>query len=210
MKVFKYQSINLNLLNSLRKKTNWYSKLHLLNDPFECFFIDNTNTRIYTDFISTLATCCFSKNMNEILMWSHYANNHKGLCLEFEIEEEILKEQLLNVDYSNTTTLLDEVKTTKTGHLDLNISANGKFLWTKFENWGYEEELRTYVFCDELDIDGKEKPFLGELTAIYFGKNSNTEDIELIKHNSTHFDSLKYFKVDLDLENMKMSKLTEV
>lgn len=31
-------------------------------------------------------TCCFSENSNlkNILMWSHYANNHKGFCMEFD------------------------------------------------------------------------------------------------------------------------------
>lgn len=29
-------------------------------------------------------TACFSKHWDSILMWSHYANNHKGFCLGFD------------------------------------------------------------------------------------------------------------------------------
>ena len=27
--------------------------------------------------------CCFSEKKDDILMWSHYADGHKGFCLEF-------------------------------------------------------------------------------------------------------------------------------
>ena len=32
-----------------------------------------------------LATC-FSKRNDSILMWSHYADSHKGVCFEFDYE----------------------------------------------------------------------------------------------------------------------------
>ena len=28
--------------------------------------------------------CCFSEHPNNILMWSHYAKNHQGICLGFD------------------------------------------------------------------------------------------------------------------------------
>lgn len=30
--------------------------------------------------------CCFSARNNEILMWSHYADSHKGFCLGFKTD----------------------------------------------------------------------------------------------------------------------------
>jgi hypothetical protein len=211
LKIYKFHKININLLQSLRKETNWYSKLHLLNDPFECYLVDNTNTDIYQHFTSSLCACCFSKNMNEILMWSHYADNHRGVCLEFEItNEEIIKGQLIEINYSNELTIIDNVERTSTGHLSLSIISNGKFLATKFKNWSHEEELRTYVICEDANLTGEEKPFLGKLTAIYFGKNAFKDDIALVKHNSSHIGLLKFYLVELNNSNMKIEILREI
>jgi hypothetical protein len=211
MKLYKYHTINLYLLQSLRKKINWHSKLHLLNDPYECFFIDKTNTSVYKNFLSQLCVCCFSKNMNEILMWSHYANNHKGVCIEFEIiDESVINEQLFEVKYSNELLTHNNIEKTSLGHLSLNLNNNGKFLVTKFQNWSYEEEWRTYVICDDENLNGMEKHFIGNLTALYFGKNSSQDDIDLIKHNTSHILGLKYFKVDLNIKTMEIDIVSEL
>jgi hypothetical protein len=211
MKLYKYYTINFNLLQSLRKKVNWYSKLHLLNDPYECFFIDNTNTSVYKKLVSQLCVCCFSKNMNEILMWSHYANNHKGVCIEYEIiDESVIGKQLFEVTYSNDLLTQNNIKQTSSGDLSLNLYNNGKFLVTKFQNWSYEEEYRTYVICEDENLNGMEKPYLGNLTAMYFGKNSSQDDIDLLKHNTSHILGLKYLKVDLNIETMKIDVVCEL
>ncbi|WP_395056054.1 DUF2971 domain-containing protein [Flavobacterium sp.] len=149
--------------------------------------------------------------MSEILMWSHYADNHRGVCLEFEItNEETIKGQLININYDNDLTIIDNIERTSTGHLSINITSNGKFLANKFKNWSYEEELRTYIICEEANFAGKEKPFLGNLVAIYFGKNAAKDDIDLVKHNTSHINSLRYFIVDLNTENLKIEILREI
>lgn len=38
--------------------------------------------------LNEIGVCCFTKNPSNILMWSHYAHNHKGICLEFDILED--------------------------------------------------------------------------------------------------------------------------
>jgi hypothetical protein len=32
--------------------------------------------------------CCFAGNPSNLLMWSHYTNSHKGICLKFDILED--------------------------------------------------------------------------------------------------------------------------
>jgi len=149
--------------------------------------------------------------MDEILMWSHYANNHKGVCLEFEIfDEEIIKGQLLDINYDDNISSIDTVERLPLGHLSLNITANGKFLKTKFKNWSYEQELRTYVLDEDVNSNGKAKPFLGRLTAIYFGRNSSLPNVELVKTNSAHLGKVKYYSVELNTTTMKMEILREM
>jgi hypothetical protein len=37
--------------------------------------------------LSRFGVCCFSKGFNDILQWSHYADNHRGICLKFDLLE---------------------------------------------------------------------------------------------------------------------------
>lgn len=212
MKIYKYHTININLLHSLRKGTNWYSKLHLLNDPFECFLMDNTKTDVFKNWIPTLSVCCFSKNNNNILMWSHYANDHKGVCLEFDVpdDDKDLKKDLIEVVYNNELTVIDNIKRDEKGHVKIRMDTDGKFLKTKFKHWEYEEELRKYIKCKEENKSGKEEYYIGNLTAIYFGKNTSNDDIGLVKHNSKHINSLNYYQVDLDTSTMKMGIIKKI
>jgi hypothetical protein len=141
-------------------------------------------------------------------MWSHYASNHTGVCLEFDIVgDDIIKGRLMDVDYVSDYMVLDEVERTRTGHLSLNVTSNGRFLRTKFKNWSYEEEVRSYAICDAEHRTGRPQPFLGPLTGLYFGKNASINDIALIRHNLSHLPGIKLFQVDLDTNTMKMDKL---
>jgi hypothetical protein len=205
MKIYKYQPVNINLLNSLRTQMNWYSKLSYLNDPHECFFIDNTGTSIYKNFISTLCVCCFSKNMDNLLMWSHYADSHRGVCLEWEVDEKQVERLLHNVKYENNLTIINKVERYESGHLLLDSNTNAKFLLQKFKVWEYEEELRVYRICENIYKKGELNPYLGNLTRIFFGKNANTLDIELVKHNVRHISNIEFKNVHLDTSTMKMS-----
>lgn len=37
--------------------------------------------------------CCFSETCKSILMWSHYADRHKGICLRFRSAKDLLKKE---------------------------------------------------------------------------------------------------------------------
>jgi hypothetical protein len=38
-------------------------------------------------FLKNSSVACFSESCDNFLMWSHYANGHRGVCLEFDIKE---------------------------------------------------------------------------------------------------------------------------
>lgn len=68
--------------------------LQLGNDEFETTILKNMYDTL-NKYISLYLPveqyfACFSRNMNNYLMWSHYANNHTGFCLVFKpINQEI-------------------------------------------------------------------------------------------------------------------------
>ena len=85
--------------------------------------------------INNIGISCFSENDKNILMWSHYANNHEGLVLEFDVAETI--ETFLpafKVNYSSKYSTLSYLNKNKKEHLEL--------LTTKSVDWEYEEEWR--------------------------------------------------------------------
>ena len=65
------------------------SKLKMIEKSKE--YLDKYNQSV--DYINKIKNntyvCCFSdkKNSNSILMWSHYANCHKGFCVEYDSDE---------------------------------------------------------------------------------------------------------------------------
>lgn len=98
-------------------------------------FIENfkKNEEARLNFIktvrSTFRVSCFSQKNDSILMWSHYANSHKGFCLEYDFK--MLKELItlpLPVKYSND--------------LPNDIDDKLKLIFTKSKEWSYEEEWR--------------------------------------------------------------------
>src|SRR5690606_30082346 len=87
--LFKYQRINDNSLNGLRKGRLWASLPSTFNDPFE-FKYSQVGVNPLTDEvdylldqISSFKVVCFTLDPLNILMWSHYASNHEGMCLGF-------------------------------------------------------------------------------------------------------------------------------
>lgn len=174
---------------------NWYSRISYLNDPNEFYFKDNTGIEDIQKLKNSLCVCSFSKNNNSILMWSHYTDNHYGVCLEWDFDVEKYKGAFFEVQYSDEINVIDKVERTNSGHLHLNINTNGKFMNTKFKEWSYEEEIRMIRVEENPELKGLYGEFPGELVAIYFGIKVSTEDIELVKANSRHFEKIKFYKV---------------
>ena len=211
MKLYKYHTINKNLIWSLSNSKNWYSKLLYLNDPFEAFFEDNTNTEVYKKFKEKLCICSFSKNREEILMWSHYGDEHKGVSLEFDCSGGVdFTSSTFHIIYDNKISSIQEIEVTNTGHLSLNVDSNGKWLTQKLETWKYEDEARKIVIEDDSNLKGVAKDFPGKLTAIYFGVNTSQFDIDLVKKITKDYIRLKYYKVKLGINSGKMSDKEEL
>lgn len=63
-----------------------------MNDPFELHGLRTRSepwNRSLRAASERLGVLCFSKPEKEPLLWSHYAENHRGCCLGFEIREDL-------------------------------------------------------------------------------------------------------------------------
>lgn len=83
---------------------------------------------------------CFSENMNSILMWSHYADNHKGFCIEYDFSNHSLTESLHPVIYSDK--IFDISPYIIDRNRFSNPSVNIYAAINKSKSWSYEQEWR--------------------------------------------------------------------
>lgn len=113
--------------------------------------------------------CCFSKNSDNILMWSHYADKHSGLCLKFDILEDLECFSVpITVTYQDQFPCINVIK--ETGNILLPLITKSKF-------WEYEEEVRVYK-SNGADTPAFEKAALKE---IIFGCNADRKHIQEIR-----------------------------
>lgn len=163
MKIFKYQAVNKNSLSGLEQGKLWASKPAHFNDPFE-FRLKRSSTpkglknlrkenphltdlsdekllnmaiSEYEEKISNMGVISFTESPQNILMWSHYADEHKGICLEFTLNDgQALNDvAIYKVSYEYYYPEIDFEKI-------WNINGLAKILLTKSEEWESEKEFR--------------------------------------------------------------------
>ena len=115
------------------------------NDPFELLalhFLRGSHLRQATvDFKkvhdSQAGMLCFSQNLSNPVLWSHYADNHKGVCLGFDL----LRTHAQVIRYEKDR-LLKELQRADDDPNKLSASSQKLLVTTKSEHWDYEEEIR--------------------------------------------------------------------
>ncbi|MDH3329266.1 MAG: DUF2971 domain-containing protein [Desulfobulbaceae bacterium] len=145
MKVYHFLSSEYALEN-LRYRRLKIAQFDDLNDPFELIAADSSERKQRTILnewkvlqAEKYGVLCFSKTWRNPVLWSHYADRHKGICLGFEVADKLLtpvnyRKSRLNVDILS---LFDQEKFDK--------SLTYKLLNTKFYDWKYEKEVRIVV-----------------------------------------------------------------
>lgn len=124
---------------------------------------------------------CFSKKYDSILMWSHYGDKHKGVCIEFDRPDK----DFLDVKYSKKRCKFDLEDTTRRvlGYMLSNeeVDVNDKGLIrcisepfiVKSLDWRYEEEVRCILSPNSDGVSKLEELSLykmpTKITKIYVG-----------------------------------------
>jgi len=142
MMVYHYISAEYGL-EGIRKRRLKIARIMELNDPFE-FIGVNLKDRKFRKAIrqtkqevsKSKGILCFSKTWRNPVLWSHYADKHKGLCLGFEVKNNLLGK----VDYVDSRLSVPT---------EFNEEFMKKLLFTKFRHWEYEQEYRIYVQLEE-------------------------------------------------------------
>lgn len=165
--LFKYLDID-GAMSMLSNRTLQFTNSFYFNDPFDCHpsLIDfsgsppglygpkfkdkirETHKNKYDRLRERTWICSLSKINDSLLMWSHYANNHKGICVELNMSHVVkylngnhgmvVHNVGVEVQYKDIIEKPDYFKNRVGDYLNYQIS-------TKTKDWEYEQEWRLYI-----------------------------------------------------------------
>ena len=151
MRVYHFTS-ERHALEALAKQRLKVATFGDLNDPFELLSSDFTDPRVRQPFrewkrrmSQVMGLLCFSRHWNNPLLWSHYADKHKGIALQFEVSDDVA----VPVTYRKSRMRLDMTKVLKKEQFSAEYAE--KLAATKSSHWAYEEEVRVPVDLAECD-----------------------------------------------------------
>src|SRR5580700_220230 len=141
MRVYKFLNCKFGL-KAIRERRLKISEVGTLNDPFDLLPFDLSDPTIRKGVLASRheigknnGLLCFSRHWHNPVLWAHYAESHRGLCLGFDIPDEI----------QQAVTYVE--KPIKLTHLDYEIA--NKMAFTKYDHWRYEEEVRAWATLQE-------------------------------------------------------------
>jgi len=169
----------------------WLPTIDGLNDPFEGLFINNIPTEMHSFshgtslqeqnninrqlieltrklevFTKESGVFSLSKNPQDELMWSHYAANHKGICIEYDLDflvrfvyRKSLHHFSVKYDSAPPSVGINSISEVSAGDIKSRLGCKSKA-------WEYEDEYR--IVCD--DLSGKVQTDYRAVKSITFGK----------------------------------------
>ncbi len=220
VEVFKFRPVNKFTLDSLIKKQLYFSSPAELNDPHDCQVDIEQSIRtaiaettgdqqeklnillMQKDTLESLRSnldssgvCSFSNEQLNPVMWSHYADGHRGIGLYYHIPEAFIlgnEMGMQGVSYGDSL-LSDWLKTCSIAFdVDFLFKIIKRTLTSKGEDWAYEKELRFIRRATGgLDID---PAFLRE---IFFGLRTSERDKDLIQRIvHSHYPSCTFVQIE--------------
>jgi hypothetical protein len=180
-----------------------------LNDPFELLaanFKEHKTRQVVRDWKdknhSRMGLLCFAGDWSEPVMWSHYAEKHKGIGLGFDVR----RSQVQQVSYLDDR-ILAALSSTPIPD-ELSEELQHQLLSTKSAGWRYEEEYRRFINLDTAKTEGKLHfwPISADiqLTEVILGALCE-EPLESVRQTvKRHFPKAVVFRARLAFQSFKI------
>jgi len=138
MRVFHFRNAQFGI-KSLRERRLKIARITKLNDPFEFLGMELSDCRFRKDihaaqnkFSKSTGILCFSASWRNPVQWTHYAEQHSGIAMGFDVPDELLSK----IHY--VTERLPAIA-------PVDSATMKRCLTTKFAHWSYEEEYRRFI-----------------------------------------------------------------
>ena len=114
----------------------------------------------------SMRVACFSEpsNLTSLIMWSHYADSHSGVCVEYDFEtvKNVVPTACIPVKYTDSYEYSIAPQNSEEG------IENFFKMYTKSTEWEYEKEWRVSIQMENALTRGHAIP-IGEPKRIYLG-----------------------------------------
>lgn len=209
-RLYKYRNVTGYSLDNIKNSTVWLSNALDFNDPFDSALtfdaynllnkgfreniesardpkIKEQTDKMVSHFSEktqkSIRVCCLTEKNDSIIMWSHYANCHNGICVEYEIDSEYFKNMIHPVIYSeklfDATNIFEKAQTESFNNLFAIVAAMYKSI-----EWLYEKEWRIILPMGEnSDIGNIPAPKIKSITL--GSKISNENENKIIEIANT-------------------------
>ena len=220
--LYSFRSFNVYSLSDLINNEITVSPSKKMNDPFDSIInlwgseeqlketckehkhIKNLSKSFDYFRIRSFCNGNTTRALKNILMWSHYADNHRGYCIKYKLSKHFIKQDendsfehmfLKPIIYRKDKVDISEMTTINT---DLAFA-------TKHRSWKYENEVRLIVYNPN-----KEDAFYGIpldidscIEAIYFGCKCEPKTINTIKNLFSESDTPpKFYQMKSDSKDV--------
>ncbi len=151
-------------LKTIESRSFRVGRLRELNDPFEWrvgmkgyvpeaeSIVHSSMNSFIDEMSSKFGVICMSGTHEDPVLWSHYADNHRGVAFEVDY---LINEALMKVEYSNDRPVMDvdwirDMESFSDRMRPLFL----KMYRQKASSWSYEREYRVYVDLNDCDPIG--------------------------------------------------------
>ena len=227
---YKFRSCSRYLFDDLEKEQITLSRPSCMNDPFDSLYSiwsrpenlydtckDKKHMKMFHKSFDYYRFCSFciddDKNsiLNNNLMWSHYANEHKGVCIRYKLMDDCISSSI-SLDIHHQTCLhrihySNSIDDKPISVNDKSIAIGAAFA-QKQECWEYEKESRLICFDDTTENDRIIIPYDEGICieAVYFGLNCSDKDEATIKKLLAG-KQVEYYYMKLDNKNVYRMKI---
>ena len=204
MTLYKYRSLtNIDrTLDILLNQRLYASQYVNLNDPMEGYFyhygLSKSKLKSILRAKLSYRICSLSKSYKDIGLWTFYADEGRGCCIE--VEPEAGEWIPHDIDYNIGIPVLDDVIK---GRYD--VQTIEKILCTKLKRWEYEQEVRYLK-----SVEKKEKhTFLKvKVKRVILGYNMEKGMKELMKKLIMDLNNSKESIESIEIKEMNRKNLT--
>ncbi len=137
-------------LQNIRHRRLKIAEIEDLNDPFELRSLSSPDRDVRRAFDLTRAqlaanrgVLCFSANWHNPVLWSHYADRHRGRALGFDVADD----SLAKVSYRRYRLPFDPGA--MSGDPAQAEEQMLSLLTTKYSHWRYENEWRAFLSLED-------------------------------------------------------------
>lgn len=153
----------------------------------------------------------FSKEYRNLLMWTHYSDSHKGMCLVFNSNEleEYFKDNYNEIicKYADYKLDIPKIKLEFT-NIGIPIFDGHEIFSFKFIDFKMENEVRYIKYFDPKENENRALLFdRAAIKAVIFGENMPVSDRKTIAHilkNINIYEKVKFFQSTKNIKNRNM------